>query len=75
MQTAHAHATRAFLEWLEAAPRGYEETMAGWRSSCPRLALWEDALADGFIRIEAAPGGMSTARVSVTEAGQRWLRA
>ncbi|MBR0654445.1 hypothetical protein [Plastoroseomonas arctica] len=74
MQDAHSLATRAFLEWLEKAPRGYEETMAGWRSSCPRLALWEDALAEGFIRVEPEPGGMSTARVAVTEAGRNWLR-
>jgi hypothetical protein len=74
MQSAHDLATRAFLEWLDAAPRGYEETMAGWRSSCPRLALWEDALADGLIRVEPAPGRMGTARVAVTKAGLSWLR-
>ena len=74
MQNAHDFATRAFLEWLDAAPRGYEETMAGWRSSCPRLALWEDALADGLILVEPEKGCMRTARVAVTEAGQAWLR-
>ena len=74
MQDPHSLATRAFLEWLDAAPRGYEETMAGWRSSCPRLALWEDALADGLIRVEAEPGRMGTTRVAVTEAGRERLR-
>jgi len=67
MQDAHSLATRAFLEWLETAPRGYAETMAGWRSTCPRLALWEDALADGLVRVEAE-------RVTVTEAGRSRLR-
>jgi hypothetical protein len=74
MQDPHSLATRAFLEWLDAAPRGYEEPMAGWRSSCPRLALWEDALADGLIRIEPETSRMSTTRVAVTEAGRNWLR-
>lgn len=74
MQDPHSLGTRAFLEWLDAAPRGYEETMAGWRSSCPRLALWEDALADGLIRIEPETSRMSTTRVAVTEAGRNWLR-
>jgi hypothetical protein len=26
--------------------------MEAWRTSCPRLTVWEDALAAGFIRVE-----------------------
>jgi len=31
------------LEWLTLRPRTYEETLAAWRTSCPRLPVWEDA--------------------------------
>lgn len=31
------------MEWLVAQPRTYSETMAAWRTSCPKLAIWEDA--------------------------------
>lgn len=45
--------TRDFLSWLAAAPRPYPEVMDAWRSSCPRLTIWEDALADGYVRVES----------------------
>lgn len=38
-----------FLEWIAARPRPYSEVMAAWRTSCPRLAVWEDALDQGFV--------------------------
>ena len=38
-----------FLEWLAAGPRPYSEVMDGWRTSCPRLTVWEDALDHGFV--------------------------
>jgi len=31
------------LEWLSVKERSYEETMDAWRTSCPRLPVWEDA--------------------------------
>jgi len=40
------------LEWISVRERTYEETMAAWRTSCPRLPVWEDANDRGFIRIE-----------------------
>jgi hypothetical protein len=27
------------------------ETIDAWRTSCPRLSAWEDALADDLVRI------------------------
>ncbi|PZW44990.1 hypothetical protein C8P66_1125 [Humitalea rosea] len=65
--TAADHLTRQFLGWLAAAPRDYDAVMEGWRSSCPRLTIWEDALVPGLVRIDA--GG----RVLVTPAGQTLL--
>ena len=41
-----------FLEWLSARPRTYAETMEAWRTSCPRLSIWEDAEIAGLARIE-----------------------
>ncbi len=41
--------TLQFLEWAAAAPRGHADVMETWRSSCPRLTIWEDALADGLV--------------------------
>ena len=31
------------LEWLAAGDRTYVEVMDAWRTSCPRLPVWEDA--------------------------------
>ena len=47
---------RDLLSWLDRAPRSYAETMEAWRSSCPRLTIWEDALADGFVQVEGGKG-------------------
>ena len=30
------------LEWIAKSPRTYEEVMEGWRTSCPRLPVWEE---------------------------------
>jgi hypothetical protein len=40
------------LEWLLSHPRTYTETMEAWRTSCPRLSVWEDACIDGLIESE-----------------------
>ena len=37
------------LDWLEPAPRPYAEVMEAWRTSCPRLTIWEDAVDGGFV--------------------------
>jgi len=31
------------IEWVERSERTYHETMDAWRTSCPRLPVWEDA--------------------------------
>lgn len=60
--------TLQLLSWLDERPRGYAETIEVWQTSCPRLAVWEDALADGLIRVD---GG----RVLLTEAGTELLQS
>ncbi|HXA41240.1 MAG TPA: hypothetical protein VNW53_19720 [Phenylobacterium sp.] len=45
------------LQWLAAGPRTYAEVMESWRTSCPRLTVWEDAVDGGYVvRRRAGPG-------------------
>jgi hypothetical protein len=44
------------LEWLGSSPRPYSEVLDAWRTSCPRLPVWEDANDLGFIERHHAPG-------------------
>jgi len=63
-----------FLAWVADRPRGYAETMAAWRTSCPRLQIWEDATAEGLVRLEPGPGAaQGETRVALTEAGRTVL--
>lgn len=59
------------LEWLSRRDRSYEETMDAWRTSCPKLPVWEDANDRGLVRIENSAGRSS---VRVTSAGFELLR-
>jgi hypothetical protein len=60
------------LEWLGSGPRPYVEVIDAWRTSCPRLPVWEDANARGFIERHHVPG--QGRFVSVSEAGAGYLR-
>jgi hypothetical protein len=60
------------LEWIGERPRTYAETMAAWRTSCPRLPVWEDALDHGLI---ACTIDGSTEIVEVTKDGVAFLNA
>jgi hypothetical protein len=62
-----------FLEWLGAGPRPYAEAIDAWRTSCPRLTVWEDAFDQGLARRVRRDGGESL--VEVTDAGRALLRA
>jgi hypothetical protein len=59
--------TIQMLAWLDERPRTYAETLDAWKTSCPRLSIWEDALADRLVRI----GGGS---VQLTGAGRELIR-
>ena len=63
--------TLDFLAWLAAAPRPYAEVMDVWRTSCPRLTIWEDAVDDGLVAHRHVSGGPSV--VVVTAKGARLL--
>ena len=75
-----AHLTLQMLAWLDEAPRTYGETMNAWRTSCPRLSIWEDAVGDGLVRITPQDGAktrdaMRDARVVVTPKGKARLKS
>ena len=48
--------TLQMLEWIGACPRAYKEVMEVWRTSCPRLTIWEDAWSNGLIVRDAETG-------------------
>ena len=54
------------LVFLKAGPRPYHEVMDAWRTSCPRLPIWEDALDLGLVEREQG-------FVVLTEAGRNLL--
>jgi hypothetical protein len=69
---ARGHLTLQFLAWLSERPRTYGDAMDAWRTSCPRLSVWEDALSEGLIRL--GEGRFRERRVIVTERGRSRLR-
>jgi hypothetical protein len=44
------------LEWVNRRDRTYEEVMEAWRTSCPRLTVWEEANDRGLIVRENVSG-------------------
>jgi hypothetical protein len=56
------------LDWISSRPRTYAETMDAWRSNCPRLLVWEDALLAGLVRV-------ASSRVELTPVGEAALEA
>ena len=55
------------LEWIETEPKTYSEVMEAWRTSCPRLTVWEDALDAGLVSVD---GGTT---VAITPRGRDLL--
>jgi len=51
------------LDWLATGDRTYEQVMDAWRTSCPRLPVWEDANDRGLITSEQV-NGRTVVRVS-----------
>ena len=42
------------VEWVATQPRPYAEVMAAWRTSCPRLTIWEDSVDQGYVAREGS---------------------
>jgi hypothetical protein len=56
------------VEWVAREPRLYSEVIETWRTSCPRLTIWEDR---GYVVRRPSVEGL---RVAVTEGGAKYLR-
>jgi D-3-phosphoglycerate dehydrogenase len=54
------------LDWVARRERTYEEVMDAWRTSCPKLPVWEDANDRGFVKIDQGI-------VTITESGRAFL--
>ena len=54
------------LEWVAKQERSYSDTMEAWRTSCPKLPVWEDATDRGLIELDAK-------LVRLTAAGRAFL--
>jgi D-3-phosphoglycerate dehydrogenase len=59
------------LEWLGSRARTYRETIEAWRTSCPRLPVWEDVTMNGFVVIVAGEDGEEL--VQLTDEGRAFL--
>jgi hypothetical protein len=60
------------VEWVSKAPRPYADVMEAWRTSCPRLTVWEDAVDRGYLVREREHG--HSVVVKVTPLGLRFLQ-
>jgi hypothetical protein len=73
MSDVLAPLTIDFLAWLATEPRDYADVMDAWRTSCPRLTVWEDAIDAGLIaRVQVSGQPM---RIALTEGGAALLAA
>lgn len=57
-----------FLEWVGRAPRSQAEVMDAWRTSCPRLPVWEEATDNGYVARRGT-------RVELTARGRAFLES
>lgn len=69
MNRSHDALTSQMLEWIGQGRHSYAEVVDVWKSSCPRLTIWEDACADGLV--DSSPGMSGV--VSLTEKGKDFL--
>ena len=61
------------LEWVGPDARPYAEVMEAWRTSCPRLPVWEEANDRGFLARRYRPGRGEL--VAVSTIGAQHLRS
>lgn len=60
------------VEWIATQPRPYSDVIERWRTSCPRLTVWEDALDRGLVKRTTMDGRGLV--VIVTPSGREFLR-
>ncbi len=59
---------RDFLEWVARAPRTHADVMESWRTSCPRLPVWEEATDNGYVARKGR-------QVEITARGRAFLES
>lgn len=59
------------VDWCAREPRAYADVIEAWRTSCPRLTVWEDATERGLVTRTHGPNGQTY--VAVTPAGRSFL--
>ena len=59
--------THELLAWIAARPRTYAEAIEAWKTSCPQLSVWDDALGDGLVCVVRRPGAST---VELTDRGR-----
>jgi hypothetical protein len=60
------------LEWIGREPRSYADVIDAWRTSCPRLTVWEDAMDRGFAVRQHVKG--HAVMIGLTAEGRGFLR-
>jgi hypothetical protein len=58
------------LLWVANGERSYEQVMEAWRTSCPKLPVWEDANDRGLVMTDDVNG---RSIVKITAAGRAFL--
>jgi hypothetical protein len=70
LEVQHEPLILDLVEWVARKPRPYAEVMEAWRTSCPRLPVWEDAVDRGLVERRAGENAL----VQVTAAGLDYLK-
>ncbi len=52
------------LEWIGTSGRPYTEVLDAWRTSCPRLPVWEECQGRGYVDILHRPDTGHVVRLS-----------
>jgi hypothetical protein len=60
--------TVELLAWVSDRERSYADVVEAWKSNCPRLAVWDDAVTAGLVTARRD-------RVALTERGLAALAA
>jgi hypothetical protein len=64
---------RDLVEWVAKEPRLYIDVLEAWRTSCPRLTVWEDAVDRGLVERKVISGlGVC---VTATAAGRDFVKS
>ena len=61
---------RDLVAWVASGDRDYQQVMDAWRTSCPKLPVWEEANDRGLVRVEVVDG---RSIVTATSKGREFL--